>query len=422
VGYIESKIENQRNLKTILFRNKGIRKLALQMYVSDLNKSKEKVVTDFVVSVQFDVKIKDIKKPINIEQIKQIQIKLKNSPNVNAAVRNFLTRSNVTVNQIVNEVENRKRQEEQAARNARRQSFIAKYKKEFGVTNNTIDHTQQSYDDAVARKKQELRNKLRNKLKKNIENSKSLTAENRRMLLSKLNDAGTRKNFEKKTIAFDKMMGKIQKSKYLTDDQKKFLSTLGNISEAQKRFEALEAFEKLKTKAKKNITKMQINSREYLQQINLSRTKNEVSKVIQEAEKRAAFEKKAREFEKLKTKAKKQITKMKINNPREYLQQINDSRTKNEVSKVIEEAEKRELLEQFKKKQKAQVSDLKMLPAKNKDNYLKNIDGATSERQVEAAVKGARNTDEKLRKKEESLRKVAKSWLGKSKYENALSV
>jgi hypothetical protein len=187
------------------------------------------------------------------------------------------------------------------------------------------------------------------------------------MLLSKLNDAGTRKNFEKKTIAFDKMMGKIQKSKYLTDDQKKFLSTLGNISEAQKRFEALEAFEKLKTKAKKNITKMQINSREYLQQINLSRTKNE-------------------------------------------------------VSKVIEEAEKRELLEQFKKKQKAQVSDLKMLPAKNKDNYLKNIDGATSERQVEAAVKGARNTDEKLRKKEESLRKVAKSWLGKSKYENALSV
>jgi len=104
---------------------------------------------------------------------------------------------------------------------------------------------------------------------------------------------------------------------------------------------------------------------------------------------------------------------MKINS-REYLQQINSSRTKNEVSKVIQEAKKRAVFEKFKNKQKAQVSDLKMLQKKNKDNYLKNIDGATSERQVEAAVKAAR-------KKEESLRQVAKSWVGKSKvkYENA---
>ena len=101
-------------------------------------------------------------------------------------------------------------------------------------------------------------------------------------------------------------------------------------------------------------------------------------------------------------------------NSREYLQQINSSRTKNEVSKVIQEAKKRAVFEKFKNKQKAQVSALKMLPKNNKGNYLKNIDGATSERQVEAAVKAAR-------KKEESLRQVAKSWVGKSKvkYENA---
>jgi len=269
---------------------------------------------------------------------------------------------------------------------------------------------------------------LRNVLKKNIENSKSLTVENRRVLLSKLNDAGTRKLFEKKTMAFDKerksVMDKIEKSKYLSDDQKKFLSTLGNISEVQKRFEVLEgklksiaAFENFKTRAKKQITKMKINTREYLKQIHLSRTKNQVSEVIQEAKNRAAFEKKAREFENLKTKAKKKITNMQINS-REYLQQINSSRTKNEVSKVIQEAKKRAVFEKFKEKQKAQVSALKMLPKNNKGNYLKNIDGATSERQVEAAVKAARN-------KEESLRKVAKSQVEKSKvkneYENALS-
>jgi len=205
--------------------------------------------------------------------------------------------------------------------------------------------------------------------------------ENRRVLLSKLNDAGTRKLFEKKAREFDKkrksVMDKIEKSKYLTDDQKKLLSTIGNISEAQKRFEVLEG--KLKSNAA---------------------------------------------FENLKTKAKKKITKLKINNSREYLQKINLSRTKNQVSEVIREAEKRERLEQFKKTQKAQVSDLKMLPKKNKDNYLKNIDEATSERQVEASVKGARNTDEKLRKKEESLREVAKSWIEKSKvsFKNASSV
>ena len=321
VNYIESKIEKQG--KGIFFKKGGdIRKSAVQMYVKNLQKNEKQVVTDYTVATQYNVNMKNIKRPINVAQIKNIQNKLKNSTNdnKNAAVRNFLTRPNVTVDQVVKEVENRRLKEKQdeqkqkfiknyknefgvtnksidhtqesynaAVAKKRKQNFINKYKKEFGVTNNSIDHTQESYNAAVAKKRQELRNAL----KKNIENSTSLTVENRRELLAKLNNKGTRAEFEKKVKQFEKdkksLIAKIEKSKYLSENQKKSLLTLGNNAGLEGRFKRLEeklaTLQKFKNRQKRQITKLKgINKDVYYKKINNSQSQNAVRAVIGEAQ------------------------------------------------------------------------------------------------------------------------------------------